>query len=137
MQPAPYSVTMRRGVTMWDPASTYVDADVELAEDVSLLPGTIVKGACRIGAGAQVGPGALLVDVVVGARARVGTVHATSARIGEDAEVGSFSVLGPGTGIGSAARVKGTSSSLGSRANRLRGCELSGHHPESRARCCW
>src|ERR1039458_3006645 len=52
---------MRRGVTMWDPASTYVDADVELAEDVSLLPGTIVKGACRIGAGAQGGPHALLV----------------------------------------------------------------------------
>jgi bifunctional UDP-N-acetylglucosamine pyrophosphorylase/glucosamine-1-phosphate N-acetyltransferase len=103
---------MRRGVTMWDPASTYVDADVELAEDVSLLPGTIVKGACRIGAGAQVGPGALLVDVVVGARAQVGTVHATSARIGEDAEVGSFSVLGPGTVVPSGARI-GPHSTLG------------------------
>jgi bifunctional UDP-N-acetylglucosamine pyrophosphorylase/glucosamine-1-phosphate N-acetyltransferase len=96
---------MRRGVTMWDPASTYVDADVELAEDVSLLPGTIVKGACRIGAGAQIGPGALLVDVVVGAHAQVGTVHATSARIGEDAEVGSFSVLGPGTVVPPGARI--------------------------------
>jgi len=103
---------MRRGVTMWDPASTYVDADVELAEDVSLLPGTIVKGACKIGAGAQVGPNALLTDVIVGARAQLGTVHATSARIGEDAEVGSFSVLGPGTQIPSGARV-GPHSTLG------------------------
>ena len=103
---------MRRGVTMWDPASTYVDADVELAEDVSLLPGTIVKGACRIGAGAQVGPNALLVDVIVGARAQLGTVHASGARIGDDAEVGSFSVLGPGTDVPSGARV-GPHSTLG------------------------
>jgi bifunctional UDP-N-acetylglucosamine pyrophosphorylase / glucosamine-1-phosphate N-acetyltransferase len=97
---------MRRGVTMWDPASTYVDADVELAEDVSLLPGTIVKGACRVGAGAQIGPNALLVDVVVGARAQLGTVHATRAVVGEDAEVGSFTVLGAGTKVPAFARVE-------------------------------
>lgn len=103
---------MQRGVTMWDPASTYVDADVELAEDVSLLPGTIVKGRCRIGAGAQIGPNALLIDVLVGARAQLGTVHATGTRIGEDAEVGSFSVLGPGTEVPSGARV-GPHSTLG------------------------
>jgi bifunctional UDP-N-acetylglucosamine pyrophosphorylase/glucosamine-1-phosphate N-acetyltransferase len=103
---------MQHGVTMWDPASTYVDADVVLDEDVSLLPGTIVKGACRIGAGAQVGPNALLVDVIVGARAQLGAVHATGARIGEDAEVGSFSVLGEGTEVPSGARV-GPHSTLG------------------------
>ncbi len=96
---------MQRGVTMWDPASTYVDADVQLAEDVSLLPGTIVKGSCRIEAGAQIGPNALLVDVVVGARAQLGAVHATGVRIGDDAEIGSFSVLGPGTIVPSGARV--------------------------------
>jgi bifunctional UDP-N-acetylglucosamine pyrophosphorylase/glucosamine-1-phosphate N-acetyltransferase len=103
---------MQHGVTMWDPASTYVDADVVLAEDVSLLPGTIVKGLCKIGEGAQVGPFALLVDVIVGERAQLGTVHATSARIGEDAEVGSFSVLGPGTVVPSGARI-GPHSTLG------------------------
>ena len=103
---------MRRGVTMWDPASTYVDADVELEEDVSLLPGTIVKGACRVGRGAQIGPNALLVDVAVGARAQLGTVHATAARIGEDAEIGSFSILGPGTVVPSGARI-GPHSTLG------------------------
>jgi len=48
----------------------------------------------------------MLIDVVVGARAHVGTVHATSARIGEDAEVGSFSVLGPGTDVPSGARIR-------------------------------
>lgn len=96
---------MQRGVTMWDPGSTYVDAEVELAEDVSLLPGTIVKGACRIEAGAQIGPNALLIDVVVGARAQLGAVHATSVRIGDDAGIGSFSVLGPGTVVPAGARI--------------------------------
>jgi bifunctional UDP-N-acetylglucosamine pyrophosphorylase/glucosamine-1-phosphate N-acetyltransferase len=96
---------MQRGVTMWDPASTYVDAEVVLDEDVSLLPGTIVKGTCRIEAGAQIGPNALLVDVYVGARCQVGTIHATGVRIGDDAEVGSFSVLGPGTIVPSGARI--------------------------------
>jgi bifunctional UDP-N-acetylglucosamine pyrophosphorylase/glucosamine-1-phosphate N-acetyltransferase len=96
---------MRRGVTMWDPASTYVDADVELAEDVSLLPGTIIKGACRIDAGVQVGPNALLVDVTVGARSQLGTVHATRSVIGDDVTIGSFSVLGPGTEVTSGTTV--------------------------------
>jgi bifunctional UDP-N-acetylglucosamine pyrophosphorylase / glucosamine-1-phosphate N-acetyltransferase len=97
---------MQRGVTMWDPASTYVDAEVELAEDVSLLPGTIVKGTCRIEAGAQIGPNALLVDVQVGARAQLGAIHATGVRIGEDAVVGSFSVLGPGTVVAPGERIE-------------------------------
>lgn len=96
---------MQRGVTMWDPVSTYVDAEVELAEDVSLLPGTIIKGNCRIEAGAQIGPNALLIDVVVGARAQLGAVQATNVRVGDDAEVGSFSVLGPGTVVPEGARI--------------------------------
>ena len=37
---------MRRGVTMWDPERTYVDAEVQLATDVVLLPG-VVLAACR------------------------------------------------------------------------------------------
>jgi bifunctional UDP-N-acetylglucosamine pyrophosphorylase/glucosamine-1-phosphate N-acetyltransferase len=90
---------------MWDPATTYVDADVELAEDVSLLPGTIIKGACRIDAGVQVGPNALLVDVTVGARSQLGTVHATRSVIGDDVTIGSFSVLGPGTEVTSGTTV--------------------------------
>ena len=43
---------MARGVTMWNPETTYVDADVDLSPDVSLLPGTILKGRCVIARGA-------------------------------------------------------------------------------------
>ncbi len=87
---------MRRGVTMWDPEATYVDADVELHRDVSLLPGTVLKGHCVIGEGSQVGPHAFLSDVVVGSNVHIGTVEAQHVRIGDDAKVASFCVLEPG-----------------------------------------
>lgn len=88
---------MQRGVTMWDPAHTYVDADVQLAPEVSLLPGTVLKGRCVIARGAQIGPHATLSDVVVGERARVRSVEATQCTIGADARVGPFVVLTPGS----------------------------------------
>ena len=84
---------LRRGVTMWDPATTYIDADVQLSPDVSLLPGTILKGHTQIGGGAQIGPNAFLTDVVVGERAVVGTVEATAVSIGVEARVDSFASL--------------------------------------------
>ena len=90
---------MSRGVTMWSPADTYIDADVELAAEVSLLPGTILRGHCRIARGAQIGPNAILRDVEVGENADVGTVEATRARIGADARVSSFVVLSPGADV--------------------------------------
>ena len=62
---------MRRGVTMWDPERTYVDADVELAADVVLLPGVILRGDCVVGEGAEIGPECTLVDTVVGERAEI------------------------------------------------------------------
>ena len=88
---------MQRGVTMWDPLRTYVDFDVELAADVSLLPGCVLKGHCVVGPGAQVGPHATLTDVVVGEGARVGSVDADHATIGDHAVVSSFVVLDPGS----------------------------------------
>jgi bifunctional UDP-N-acetylglucosamine pyrophosphorylase/glucosamine-1-phosphate N-acetyltransferase len=90
---------MIRGVTMWDPTHTYVDADVELAAEVTLLPGTILKGLCVIGRGATIGPNAILREVEVGEGATVAMVDASHARIGADANVASFVVLSPGTAV--------------------------------------
>ena len=47
---------MRAGVTVVDPATTWVDVDVELAPDVTLLPGTQLHGATRSPRGAAIGP---------------------------------------------------------------------------------
>ncbi len=90
---------MRRGVTMWDPERTYVDAQVHLEADVSLLPGVILRGSCRIGAGAEIGPNAILTDTVVGAHAVVGESVCSRADIGEGARVDAFSVLEPGAEV--------------------------------------
>lgn len=92
---------MLRGVTMWDPKNTFIDADVELAAEVSLLPGTVLRGHCVIGRGAQIGPNANLSDVVVGENAQVAMVDASEAHIGAEAKVLSFVVLSPGTQIAS------------------------------------
>jgi len=91
---------MRSGVTMWDPASTYVDADVQLEPDVSLLPGTILKGHCVVERGSQIGPHANLTNCHVGKNAVVGTVEAVEATIGDDALVKSFVVIGKGSSVG-------------------------------------
>jgi bifunctional UDP-N-acetylglucosamine pyrophosphorylase/glucosamine-1-phosphate N-acetyltransferase len=93
---------MKRGVTMWDPGHTYVDADVVLGTEVSLLPGCVLKGHCIVQKGAQIGPNATLSDVYVGENAKVGMVEATNARIGADATVHSFVVLMPGARIANA-----------------------------------
>jgi len=92
---------LHRGVVMWSPQNTYIDADVELAHEVSLLPGTVLKGHCVIERGARIGPNAVLSDVFVGEFAHVASVEATNARIGAEARVASFVVLSPGTVIAS------------------------------------
>ncbi len=87
---------MRKGVTMWDPERTYVDAGVRLAPDVSLLPGVVLRGECTVGEGAEIGPHAVLQDTSVGEGAKVGPCAATDAVIGARAVVGPFVTLGPG-----------------------------------------
>ena len=57
---------MQAGVTMVDPARTYIDATVELEADVRLLPGTLLEGRTVIGAGSVIGPDTQLVDTIVG-----------------------------------------------------------------------
>ena len=86
---------MKAGVTMVDPARTYVDADVELAPDVRLEPGCILRRATVIASGAVIGPDTTLVDTEVGPGAEVRRSEATLAVIGRNAVVGPFSYLRP------------------------------------------
>lgn len=87
---------MRAGVTIVDPAATYIEADVELAPDVTVWPGSILQGTTVVGGGAEIGPGTLLVDARIGGGARV--VHSTvrQAEVGEDAQVGPYASVEPG-----------------------------------------
>ncbi|MGH8984531.1 MAG: bifunctional UDP-N-acetylglucosamine diphosphorylase/glucosamine-1-phosphate N-acetyltransferase GlmU [Acidimicrobiia bacterium] len=96
---------MREGVTMTDPAHTYVDASVELEPDARLLPGTILEGRTVVGAGAVIGPETHLVDTIVGERAVVRQTVAREAEIGDDVTCGPFAHLRPGSHIGARAHI--------------------------------
>jgi len=87
---------MRAGVTMVDPATVWIDVDVRLDADVTLLPNVQLHGATRIAAGAVVGPDCTLIDTVVGADARVVRAHCDRAEIGPEASVGPYCYLRPG-----------------------------------------
>ncbi|HEX4245701.1 MAG TPA: hypothetical protein VHY77_09045, partial [Acidimicrobiales bacterium] len=87
---------MRRGVTMWDPERTYIDADVQLSPDVVLLPGVILQGECRVAEHAEIGPNCHLVDTVVGEGAAIANTVGRRADIGAEARVGPFAVLSEG-----------------------------------------
>lgn len=96
---------MRSGVTVVDPATTWVDATVDLAQDVTLLPGTQLHGATSVAAGASVGPDTTLTDVEVGEGASVVRSHGTLAVVGPGAQVGPFSFLRPGTQLGADGKI--------------------------------
>lgn len=96
---------MRRGVTMWDPENTYIDAETELARDVTLLPGVVLRGACQVEQGAEIGPASTLIDTKVGAGAEIHNSVCTRAEVGAGARIGPFSVLGPGASVGERAIV--------------------------------
>ncbi len=79
---------MLAGVTIVDPASTWIEADVEIAADVTIQPFTVLRGATKIQTGAQVGPHVVAVD----------------AEIGPGVTVGPFAYLRPGTVLGEGAK---------------------------------
>lgn len=96
---------MRAGVTVMDPATTWIEAQVSLAPDVVLLPGTQLLGACVVDQDAVIGPDTTLSDCEVGAGARVVRTHAELAVIGAKASVGPYSYLRPGATLGEGAKV--------------------------------
>ena len=96
---------MRVGVTITDPLTTAIDADVVIGPDAEIGPGTQLEGITAIEAGARVGPGCTLRDTTVGAGAVVTHAVCESAVIGPGAVVGPFVHLPPGATIGPGERV--------------------------------
>lgn len=96
---------LRAGVSILDPATTWVDATVVLEPDAVLLPGTQLHGATVVRAGATVGPDTTLTSTVVGEGASVVRSHCDRAEIGPRATVGPFSYLRPGAVLGAGAKV--------------------------------
>lgn len=93
------------GVTVQDPATTWIDLAVKLAPDVTILPGTQLRGATVVDEGATVGPDTTLLDCEIGPRATVSRTDATLAVVGAEASVGPFAYLRPGTVLGADGKI--------------------------------
>lgn len=96
---------MRSGVSLLDPATTWIDVTVALDRDAVVDQNTQLRGATVIGAGAQVGPDVTLVDTLVGPGATVVRSHAVGAEIGPAASVGPYAYLRPAARLAEKAKV--------------------------------
>jgi bifunctional UDP-N-acetylglucosamine pyrophosphorylase/glucosamine-1-phosphate N-acetyltransferase len=95
---------MLAGVTVTDPATTYVDADVEVGQDTVLAPMTFLEAGTRVGARCRLGPNVRLVGCTVGDDATVSQAVAVQSVIGDRATVGPFASLRPGSDLGEASK---------------------------------
>ena len=96
---------MRAGVTILDPATTWIDVTVRLAPDVVIDQNTQLRGDTAIAEGATVGPDVTLIDTEVGAGASVVRAHAVNSMIGPEALVGPYASLRPGTRLSAGAKI--------------------------------
>ncbi len=96
---------MRNGVTVRDPASTHIEATVEIGRDTVVLPGTFLRGETRIGSDCVIGPSSDLLDTVVEDGATVEHSVGRGARVGSEASVGPYAYLRPGAVLGRKSKV--------------------------------
>ncbi|MFJ5777813.1 bifunctional UDP-N-acetylglucosamine diphosphorylase/glucosamine-1-phosphate N-acetyltransferase GlmU [Streptomyces sp. NPDC093094] len=96
---------MLAGVTVVDPAGTWVDVTVTFGQDAVVHPGTQLLGATHIAEGAEVGPNSRLKDTRVGPGARVINTVSDGAVIGAEASVGPYAYLRPGTRLGAKGKI--------------------------------
>ena len=97
---------LENGVTVIDPATTYVDADVQIGQDTVIEPNSSIRGECVIGRNCVIGPGAMLRNARIGDGCRIG------ASVIEDSELEAEVSMGPYGHIRSGARI-GTGVELG------------------------
>ncbi len=91
---------MLAGVTIRDPATTYIDATVQIAEDVTIEPGCHLRGRSTIATKATIGPNTVLRDSQVGAGSLVAQSTIEDSRIGNEVSVGPNSHVRGGATIG-------------------------------------
>ena len=87
---------MLAGVTIQDPASVYVDADVTIGQDTQVYPNTAICGRTSIGEECHIGPNSIIQDSNLGDRCRVTASMLEEATLESDVAVGPFSHLRPG-----------------------------------------
>ena len=117
---------MAAGVTLVDPATTYIDANVEIGPDTVIHPGVIIEGQSRIGSVCEIQGHVRIVDSEIGSRVTVNNFCLLiGARVADGASIGPFAHLRPETSVGASAKVgnfvelKKTQLGVGSKVNHL------------------
>jgi bifunctional UDP-N-acetylglucosamine pyrophosphorylase / glucosamine-1-phosphate N-acetyltransferase len=117
---------MAAGVTIIDPATTYIDTDVEVGADTVIHPGVVIEGHTRIGAACEIQAHVRISDSEIGDRVAINNFCLiVGARVAEGAAVGPFahlrpeSMVGAGAKVGNFVELKKTTLGAGSKANHL------------------
>jgi len=115
---------MYAGVTIIDPATTYIDAQVEIGEDSVILPGTMITGKTRIGSFCRIGPATTIDNSVLGDRCVVRNSALEGAILEEGVSMGPFSHCRPGAHLARNVRM----GNFGEVKNSYVGPETDMHH---------
>jgi bifunctional UDP-N-acetylglucosamine pyrophosphorylase/glucosamine-1-phosphate N-acetyltransferase len=90
---------MLAGVTIVDPESTWIDADVEIAPDATIEPGTSLRGRTVVGADSIIGPHSTVIDSRIGAAVRAPHSYLVEAAVADECQIGPFAHLRPGADL--------------------------------------
>lgn len=96
---------MLAGATIVDSEHTYIDVDVSVGEDTTILPGTIIKGKTKIGENCRLGPQTYIEDCSIGNNVEIRASFLYGNKVADGVKVGPFSHLRPGSSIGEKARI--------------------------------
>ncbi|AVX19268.1 UDP-N-acetylglucosamine pyrophosphorylase [Carboxydocella sporoproducens DSM 16521] len=96
---------MLAGVTILDPATTYIEAEVKIGADTVIYPNTHLTGKTTIGAGCQIGPDTKIMDSQIGDGVEIQFSVVLQAEIGNDCTIGPFAYLRPGTHLAAGVKV--------------------------------
>lgn len=96
---------MLAGVTLTDPATTYIETEVEIGADTVILPGSLLRGRTRIGKACTIGPGSVIVNSAIGDRCHVVLSVVEQAVMEDGSDLGPYSHLRKGAHLGGGAHV--------------------------------
>jgi bifunctional UDP-N-acetylglucosamine pyrophosphorylase/glucosamine-1-phosphate N-acetyltransferase len=96
---------MTNGVTITDPATTFIDADVQVGRDTVVLPFSFITGESSIGEDCVIGPFAQVNDSIIGDACRIERAHIDKSTLAQNVHVGPFSRLRPGSVLDDGVRI--------------------------------
>ena len=96
---------MDSGVTILDPDSTFIDYDVEINRDTTILPFTYIESGTKIGENCSIGPNCRLQNTTIGNNVTLQFVYAHECKIDDDVNIGPYVHLRPGTHIGKGVKI--------------------------------